>query len=122
VIASTEASLPQKVRRDVGTSATTFGSEGRSSRSRQQQCGFSGHLLRSSVNLVACPPDAVNVEIAEHCLQLVYEQPGRDIAARIASPVRAGLQTGEGNHFWEAMKLPVRWSRKVDPPPWPLQR
>ncbi|MGV5050105.1 hypothetical protein NXT08_14940 [Rhodococcus pyridinivorans] len=28
----------------------------------------------------------MNVEIAEHCLQFVYDQPGRDIAARIASP------------------------------------
>lgn len=78
--------------------------------------------LTAPLTLTSDETQAVNLEIAAHSLQFVYEQPGTDTAARMSLPLMPIFDPTEAATFWDAMNAPTRWSGTADPPPWPLQR
>ncbi|MEF9412140.1 DUF4238 domain-containing protein, partial [Rhodococcus sp. IITD102] len=79
-------------------------------------------VLTAPFALTATEAEAVNVEIAAHCLRFVYEHPGGDIGAHLSLPPMPEFGPAQAATFWEAMSPPTRWSDAANPPSWPLQR
>lgn len=79
-------------------------------------------VLTAPFALTAAEAEAVNFEIAAHCLRFVYEHPGGDIGAHLSLPPMPEFGPAQAATFWEAMSPPTRWNDAANPPSWPLQR